>query len=181
MAEKQPMVNRRIRAKEVRVIDPEGNQLGILTIEEALAKTDEFGLDLVEVAPMARPPVCRIMDYGKFKYQQKKRTAEAKKKTSRVELKEIKLRLKTDTNDINTKLRHARKFLDARNKVKFTIMFRGRESRRPEFAEDILLDIAEALSDVADIEQPPKQEGRNMSMMVTPGGKPPEPEEEENA
>ena len=171
MAEKSPLVNRKIRSSTLRVIDPDGNQLGILKLDDALSKAEDFGLDLVEVAPMAKPPVCRIMDYGKYKYQQKKRLAEAKKNSTRVELKEIKVRLKTGSHDIETKLRQARKFLEEKNKVKFTLMFRGRESRRPELAEDILLDIADAIADVATVEQVPKMESnRNMTMYVAPGG-----------
>ena len=179
MAEKNPLVNHRIRATEVRVIDPDGEQLGVISLEEALQKAEEFGLDLVEVAPQATPSVCKIMDYGKYKYQQKKRTSEAKKNSSRVELKELKLRLKTDDHDIATKLKHARKFLDQNNKVKFTVMFKGREARRPEFAEDMLLDIADQLMDVADVEQPPKLEGHNMTMLVGPGGTTPPDEDEQ--
>lgn len=174
MAEKDPRINHRIRASEVRVIDPEGNQVGVVDLEDALEKADDFGLDLVEVAPNANPPVCRIMDFGKYKYQQKKRDNEAKKNSSRVELKEVKFRPKTDTHDIETKLRHARKFLEERNRVKFTVMFRGREMAHPQIAEDMLYECAEALSDVADLEQKPRMEGRNMTMFVVPGGKPKE-------
>ena len=178
MAEKDPRINHRIRAPEVRVIDPEGNQLGVVTLDDALEKAEDFGLDLVEVAPNARPPVCRIMDFGKYKYQQKKRSAEAKKKSSRVELKEVKFRPKTDSHDIETKLRHARKFLEARNRVKFTVMFRGREMAHPELPEQMLVECAQALSDVADVEQRPKMEGRNMTMLLTPGGKAPVEDED---
>lgn len=173
MADKDPRINRRIRAPEVRVIDPEGEQLGILDLDDALDRADEFGLDLVEVAPQANPPVCRIMDFGKYKYQQKKRNAESKKKSSRVELKEVKFRPKTDSHDIETKLRHARKFLEARNRVKFTVMFRGRELAHPEIPREMLLECAEALADVADMEQGPRMEGRNMTMFLSPGGKAP--------
>lgn len=172
MAEKEPRINHRIRATEVRVIDPEGEQLGVVSLEDALDRADDLGLDLVEVAPNARPPVCRIMDFGKYKYQQKKRSAEAKKKSSRVELKEVKFRPKTDSHDIETKLRHARKFLEARNRVKFTVMFRGREMAHPELAEEMLLECADALADIADVDQRPKMEGRNMTMLLSPGGKP---------
>lgn len=179
MAEKDPRINHRIRATEVRVIDPEGNQLGVVSLDDALEKAEDFGLDLVEVAPNARPPVCRIMDFGKYKYQQKKRSAEAKKKSSRVELKEVKFRPKTDSHDIETKLRHARKFLEARNRVKFTVMFRGREMAHPELAEEMLIECAAALADIADVEQRPKMEGRNMTMLVTPGGRPQQEEEED--
>ncbi len=172
MAENDPRINRRIRAPEVRVIDPEGEQLGILDLDDALERAEEFGLDLVEVAPQASPPVCRIMDFGKYKYQQKKRSAESKKKSSRVELKEVKFRPKTDTHDIQTKLRNARKFLEMRNRVKFTVMFRGREMAHPEIPRVMLIECAAELADIADMEQGPKMEGRNMTMLLTPGGKP---------
>lgn len=168
MAEKEPRVNRRIRGPEVRVIDPDGEQLGIMDVEDALDRAEEAGLDLVEVAPMAKPPVCRIMDYGKYKYQQKKRSAEAKKKSARVELKEVKLRPKTDDHDFLTKVRHARSFLEEGNKVKFTIMFRGREITHPEIASRMLVRAAELLTDAADVEQDGRLEGRNMTMMLSP-------------
>jgi translation initiation factor IF-3 len=168
MSEKDPRVNRRIRAPEVRVIDPDGEQLGIMTVDDALERAEGFGLDLVEVAPTARPPVCRIMDYGKYKYQQKKRTAEARKKTSRVELKEVKLRPKTDEHDFQTKLRHARAFLEENNKVKITVMFRGREITHPEIARTMLERAAVVLEDAAQVEQTPRMEGRNMIMMLAP-------------
>ncbi len=170
MAEKNPRINARIRVDEVRVIDPDGEQLGIMEIDDALEKADEFGLDLVEVAPKAKPPVCRIMDYGKFKYQQSKRQAEARKKSSRVELKEVKLRPKTDDHDFLTKVRKARKFLEKNNKVKFTIMFRGREITHPEIAYEMLDRAAEELDDVSAVEQSSRMEGRNMTMMLTPSG-----------
>ena len=168
MAEKDPKINRRIRASEVRVIDPDGEQLGIMSIDEALDRAEDAGYDLVEVAPQARPPVCRIMDYGKYKYQQKKRTAEARKKSSRVELKEVKLRPKTDEHDFLTKVRKARQFLEANNRVKFTVMFRGREITHPEIAYDMMDRAAEVLEEVAHVDQPPKMEGRNMTMMLSP-------------
>lgn len=172
MADNDPRINRRIRAPELRVIDPEGEQLGILSLDDALERAETYGLDLVEVAPQAKPPVCRIMDFGKYKYQQKKRSAESKKKSSRVELKEVKFRPKTDSHDIETKLRHARRFLEARNRVKFTVMFRGRELAHPEIPRDMLYECAKALADVADMEQSPRMEGRNMTMLLTPGGRP---------
>ncbi|MBA2665083.1 MAG: translation initiation factor IF-3 [Bradymonadaceae bacterium] len=168
MADKDPRINRRIRAPEVRVIDPEGEQLGVMTVEDALERAERFGLDLVEVAPAAKPPVVRIMDYGKYKYQQKKRTAEARKKSTRVELKEVKLRPKTDDHDFQTKLRRARGFLEENNKVKITVMFRGREITHPEIARDMLDRAAEILADAAQIEQSARMEGRNMTMFLAP-------------
>ncbi|RAL25423.1 translation initiation factor IF-3 [Lujinxingia litoralis] len=168
MADKEPKINRRIRAPEVRVIDPDGEQLGLMSSDEALEKAESFGLDLVEVAPQARPPVVRIMDYGKFKYQQKKRSAEARKKSSRVELKEVKFRPKTDEHDFQTKLRRARRFLEENNKVKLTVMFRGREITHPEIARTMLQRAAEELADTAQVEQTTRMEGRNMTLFLTP-------------
>lgn len=168
MSEKDPRINRRIRAPEVRVIDPDGEQLGIMRVDDALEKAESFGLDLVEVAPNAKPPVTRIMDYGKYKYQQKKRSAEARKKTSRIELKEVKLRPKTDEHDFQTKLRKARGFLEDNNKVKITIMFRGREITHPEIARQMLERAAVVLEEVAQVEQHPRMEGRNMTMFLAP-------------
>jgi translation initiation factor IF-3 len=168
MSDKDPRINRRIRAPELRVIDPDGEQLGIMSNDDAQDRADDFGLDLVEVAPNARPPVCRIMDYGKFKYQQKKRSAEAKRKSFRVELKEVKLRPKTDSHDFETKLRHARKFLAKHNKVKITIMFRGREITHPELARTKLERAIELLADVASVEQSIRFEGRNMTVVLSP-------------
>lgn len=163
----EPRINHRIRAPEVRVIDPEGEQLGIMSVEEALEQAERFGLDLVEVAQQAKPPVCRIMDYGKFKYQQNKKASEARKRGARVELKEIKLRPKTDEHDFMTKLRHARRFLEDNNKVKISIMFRGREITHPEIAREMLERAAKVLEDVSDVEQAPKMEGRNMTLLLS--------------
>ena len=168
MAEKDPRINRRIRAPELRVIDPNGEQLGIMRLDDALDKAEDFGLDLVEVAPQARPPVCRIMDYGKYKYQQKKRSAEARKKSSRVEVKEVKLRPKTDQHDFDTKVRQAAKFLSAGNRVKITVKFRGREITHPEIARNMLFRAAEDLSELATVEQKPKMESRSMTMFLAP-------------
>jgi translation initiation factor IF-3 len=157
-----------IRAREVRVIDDEGGQLGILAIADALAHAEQRGLDLVEVAPEAQPPVCRIMDYGKFKYQQNKRATEAKKKQVRVELKEVKLRPKTEEHDYLFKMKNARRFLEEGNKVKVTVMFRGREVTHPEFGRRL---IERLVTDVADTGQPeslPNMAGRFMTMVLAP-------------
>jgi translation initiation factor IF-3 len=161
-------VNRAIRARELRVIGPEGEQLGILTLAEALAVAEGRELDLVEVSPTAVPPVCRIMDYGKFKYQQSKKLQEARKKTSHVVVKEVKLRPKTDTHDIATKVKHIRRFLEEGNKAKVTLMFRGREITHTELGVKILDRVAEDLQDVAIIELKPKMEGRALFMIVAP-------------
>jgi translation initiation factor IF-3 len=172
-----PRINKRIRAFEVRVIDPDGGQLGVMRLEAALDSAQEFGLDLVEVAPNARPPVCKIMDYGKYKYQMSKKAQNSK--SARVELKEIKMRPKTDEHDFQTKLRKARGFLEKSNKVKFTVRFRGREITHPEIARAMLVRAAEILDPVSSIESSPRLEGRAMTMTLSGTG--PAPEEEEGA
>ena len=162
----EPRINGRIRAHEVRVIGPDSDQLGIRSVEDALDGAERYNLDLVEVAPQARPPVCRIMDYGKYKYQQKKRSSDAKKRGTRIELKEIKFRPKTDEHDFQTKLRHARRFLEKGNKIKVTVMFRGREITHPEIARRQLERAAEILEDISEVEQSARMEGRNMTMIL---------------
>jgi len=161
-------VNERIRIKEVRVISQDGSQLGILPIEQALQTAYEQHLVLVEVAPEARPPVCRIMDYGKYRYEQAKKAREAKKKQTIIELKEIKLRPKTEEHDFQFKARHAERFLKEGNKAKITMMFRGREVIRMDRGRAVLDRFVEALKEVAVVEQAPKVEGRNMSMILAP-------------
>ncbi|HOF39708.1 MAG TPA: translation initiation factor IF-3 [Candidatus Hydrogenedentes bacterium] len=165
-------INERIRARQVRVIDDEGEQLGIMSPEDALREAEERGLDLVEVAPNARPPVCRILDFGKYKYQQSKRAKESRKHQHVVTIKEVKYRPKIDKHDFNYKTSHVREFLEDGNKVKLTIMFRGREMTHPEFGRDILARVVEATADLLD-ELPDasraRLEGRNMILMLTPG------------
>ncbi|HKK01450.1 MAG TPA: translation initiation factor IF-3 [Desulfuromonadales bacterium] len=161
-------MNRAIRAREVRVVDDEGNQLGILSISDALGAAEERGLDLVEVSPNAVPPVCRIMDYGKYKYQASKRAAEAKKKTAKVELKEVKMRPKTEEHDFQFKVKNARRFLEDGNKVKVTVMFRGREVTHPEFGRALMEKLAEDLKDICAVESHPRMAGRFMTMVVAP-------------
>ncbi|MCY1078506.1 translation initiation factor IF-3 [Archangium sp. miwbw1] len=163
--------NRRIRAREVRVVGPEGEQLGVLPIEAALERAQSAGMDLVEVNPMAKPPVCKIMDYGKFKYEEKKRASEAKKKQVVVHLKEIKLRPKTEEHDYEFKVRNVRRFLEEGNKAKVTIMFRGREITHKELGSAILDDVTKDLKDVAVVEQVPRMEGRQMFMIIAPNPK----------
>ncbi|HXN83600.1 MAG TPA: translation initiation factor IF-3 [Myxococcales bacterium] len=160
--------NRRIRAREVRVIGPEGEQLGVLQIEAALSKAAEFGLDLVEVSPMAKPPVCKIMDYGKHKYQEKKRANEAKKKQTIVKLKEIKFRPKTEEHDYQFKVRQVREFLEEGNKARITVMFRGREITHREIGQNILKRVETDLKDIAITEQPSRLEGRLLFMIIAP-------------
>ncbi len=161
-------INRAIRAREVRVVDDESEQLGVMDLESALTAAAERGLDLVEVSPNAEPPVCRIMDYGKYKYQQSKRAAEAKKKQVRVDIKEVKMRPKTEEHDFQFKLKNARRFLEAGNKVKFTIMFRGREVTHPEFGRKLLERLVAEVADLAQAESRPSMSGRFMSMVVAP-------------
>jgi translation initiation factor IF-3 len=160
--------NRRIRARELRVIGPEGEQLGVLQLETALAKAAEFGLDLVEVSPMAKPPVCKIMDYGKFKYETKKKANEAKKKQTVVKLKEVKFRPKTEEHDYNFKVKAVREFLEEGNKARITVMFRGREITHREIGQAILSRIGQELKEIAIIEQAPRLEGRLLFMILAP-------------
>lgn len=161
-------INREIRAATVRVIDAEGTQLGILALADALAEAAKGGFDLVEVAPNSTPPVCRIMDYGKFRYQQSKKLQDAKKSQTVIQIKEIRLRPKTEAHDLQVKIRHVRKFLEQRDKVKITMMFRGREITYAELGRKIMEEIRESLADGAVIEQHPKLEGRNMIMILSP-------------
>ena len=161
-------VNRMIRFSPLRVIAPDGEQLGILTLEEALTAADARGLDLVEVAPLARPPVCRIMDFGKFKFEQAKAARAAKKKQRSIELKEIKFRPGIDEHDFLFKTRHAKEFLEEGNKVKVTMMFRGRQMAHPELGREVLDRVAETLAEVGKIEQEARLEGKNMTMLLTP-------------
>jgi translation initiation factor IF-3 len=152
----------------VRVIDPEGKQLGILPLVEALRAAANVELDLVEVSPKAEPPVCRIMDYGKFKYQQQKKTHDAKKKQAVVHLKEVKMRPKTEEHDYQFKVRHIERFLKEGNKTKVTIVFRGRELAHPEMGRNMLARIIEEAKEWAKVEQDPKFEGRNCIMILAP-------------
>jgi translation initiation factor IF-3 len=161
-------VNNRIRAPEVRVIDPEGQMLGVFPIHQALASARQLELDLVEVNPKSDPPVCRIMDYGKFKYEQKKQENLAKKKRTEIELKEVKLRPKTDDHDFDFKMKHVRRFLADGNKAKITIRFRGREMAHPEVAKARFDQIISDLADVAVVEQPYRMEGRTMNIILAP-------------
>src|SRR6201985_2058354 len=164
----QIRVNHRIRVPEMRVIDADGSMLGVLQTHEALRKAQEQGLDLVEVNPKAEPPVCKILDFGKYKYEEKKKTAEAKRKQTVVEIKEIKLRPKTDDHDLTTKIRAARRFLESGHKVKFTVRFRGREITHPEKAHEQLDLIIPNLEDISNVETRPTMEARAMSVIVAP-------------
>jgi translation initiation factor IF-3 len=160
--------NRRIRAREVRVVGSDGGQLGVMPLEAALARAREEGLDLVEISPMASPPVCKIMDYGKFKYEEKKKASESKRAQLKVELKEVKLRPKTEEHDYEFKVRNTRRFIEEGNKAKIVIQFRGREITHREQGTVILNDVATDLKDVAVVEQAPRMEGRLMFMILAP-------------
>ena len=161
-------INRNIRAKEVRVIDPDGNQIGVIPTYKAIAVANDFGLDLVEISPNATPPVCKIMDYGRYKYETTKKKQEAKKKQTTFQLKEIKVRPKTGEHDLNTKINHIKKFLDRKDKVKVTVIFRGREITLTQLGRQLLEKIVGETEEIAIVEQPPKFEGRTMVMVLAP-------------
>ena len=161
------MINEQIRDREVRLIGADGAQLGIVSSREAMRLAEEAGLDLVKIAPTAKPPVCKIIDYGKYKYELVRKEKEAKKKQKTVEIKEIRLSPNIDTNDLNTKINAAKKFISKGNKVKITLRFRGREMAHMANSKHILDDFAQALSDIAVIEKAPKVEGRSMTMFLT--------------
>lgn len=161
-------VNDRIRAKTVRLISVDGSQLGIVPTHEALGAASEEGLDLVEVSPDADPPVCRIMDYGKFKYEASKKGQGARKKGTGFQVKEIKLRPHTEEHDLGFKIRNLKKFLDKKNRVKVTVIFRGREIVYKKAGAELLQRVAEEVTEIGTIEQPPREEGRNLSMVIVP-------------
>lgn len=166
--DREVRVNQRIRAREVRLIDSQGVQVGIVPLSRALEMAEEAGLDLVEVAPNANPPVCRIMDYGKFKYQRKKRLAEAKKRQASGQLKEVKIRYKTDEHDLSVKVRQAREFLEDGHKVKFVMAFKGREIQYASLGQQTMEKVAADLLDVGNMERPPKMEGKILTMYIAP-------------
>lgn len=161
-------VNERIRISPVRLIDENGDQLGIVATDEARTLASDRGLDLVEVAPNARPPVCRFMDYGKYKYEQARKAREAKKKQHVIQVKEVKLRPKIEEHDIQFKMRHARRFLEEGHKVKFTLMFRGREVTHPELGVRLLEQVKDELEELGEIESDISHEGRTMTMLMGP-------------
>jgi translation initiation factor IF-3 len=163
-----PQINEKIRFPQIRVIDTDGAQLGILTPDEALRMAEEKELDLVLVSETAKPPVCRIMDYGKYKFEQEKKAREAKKKQHTADVKEVKMRYKIDEHDYNVRVNQAQRFLKSGDKVKATITFRGREIQHSHLAEELLNRMATDLQEVAEIQQAPKKEGRNMMMMLSP-------------
>lgn len=160
------MINEQIRDREVRLIDDQGNQLGIMSSRDAQKLAKERNLDLVKISPKAKPPVCKIIDYGKFRYEQAKREKEAKKKQNIISVKEVRLSPNIEQHDINTKMKHAKKFLNNGDKVKVSVRFRGRELAHTAVGRGILLKFAESLVDIADIEKHPKMEGRSMVMFL---------------
>jgi translation initiation factor IF-3 len=168
IAASEPRLNEEITVRECRLIDFDGNQMGVYPIEQAQSIADAAGLDLVEIAPNAEPPVCRVMNYGKFKYDQAIKAKQARKNQTKIEIKEMKFRPKIDVGDYTTKKKHVLRFLEAGNKVKITIMFRGREMAHPDLGLNILERLADDLKDVAVIENQPKMEGRNMHMLIAP-------------
>ena len=166
--EQRVRVNDQIRISPIRLIGGDGEQVGIVSIEEARERAEDAGLDLVEVAPEARPPVCKLMDYGKFKYEAQRKAREARKKQHVIQLKEVKFRPGIEDHDYEFKLRHARRFLDEGNKVKLTMMFRGRQMSHPELGREVLSRVVEDLKELGKVEQHPSMEGRTMTMVVAP-------------
>jgi translation initiation factor IF-3 len=161
-------INNRIRVPEIRVIRDDGEQLGVLPTHEALRLAEERGLDLVEISPRAFPPVCKIMDYGKYKYEQSKKKQQARKHASTVETKEIKFRPKTEDHDMDFKVKHVRRFLEGGNKVRLAVVFRGREITHPQTGMNVLNRVVEATADIAGVEVTPNMEGRRMVMIIAP-------------
>ena len=166
ISKQELLINEEIRDKEVRLVGSEGEQLGIMSLADAMRIATDRSLDLVKIAPQAIPPVCRIMDYGKHKFEQAKREKEARKNQKVIELKEIRLSLNIDTHDFNTKLKNALKFLDAGNKVKVSIRFRGREMAHPEIGQELMKRFAESCAEAGIIDRIPKMEGRSMVMFI---------------
>lgn len=163
-----PQINERIRFPAIRVIDIDGSQLGIITPNEAMQIAEERGVDLVLVSDAADPPVCRVMDYGKYKFEQEKRAREAKKKQHTADVKEVKMRYKIEEHDYNVRVKNAERFLKSGDKVKATITFRGREIQHADLAQDLLERMAKDLEEFGEVQQAPKKEGRNMMMLIAP-------------
>ena len=168
ISKQELQINEQIRDKEIRVIDSDGTQLGIMSLRQAMEIAEQKNLDLVKIAPQANPPVCKIIDYGKFRFEQAKREKEARKNQRVVEIKEVRLSLNIDTHDFETKRNHAMRFISEGNKVKASIRFRGREMGHPELGQEIMSRFAEAMSEVANVEKPAKLEGRTMLMFLAP-------------
>ncbi|MGQ9555092.1 MAG: translation initiation factor IF-3 [Anaerolineae bacterium] len=169
ISSKEYRVNEQIRVPEVRVIDQDGKQLGVMPTRQAMALAIERGMDLIEVAPNAEPPVCRIVDYGKFAYQRARREREARKAQKTIEVKEIRLRPKTGEHDLGYKMKDARRFLERGDKVRLRVIFRGREVSHMDIAREMLIRLASELQEVAMVEQPPAVDGRTLSVVLAPG------------
>ncbi|NDY94709.1 translation initiation factor IF-3 [Wenzhouxiangella limi] len=167
-SEKQTRRNEDITSPKVRVVGPEGDQIGVMSSRDALARAEEFGLDLVEIAPQADPPVCRIMDWGKYKFETSKKAQAARKKQKQIQVKEIKFRPGTDDHDYDVKMRNLKKFIEEGNKVKVTLRFRGREMAHQELGRDLLKRVEHEMSEETTVEQFPRMEGRQMVMMLAP-------------
>ncbi|MFO7582156.1 translation initiation factor IF-3 [Guyparkeria sp.] len=163
-----PRINDQINVREVRLVDENGEQVGVVPTDDAMSRAQEAGMDLVEVSPTAKPPVCKIMDFGKFKYQQSKKAAEARKKQKQIEIKEVKFRPGTEDHDYQVKLRNATRFLESGDKVKVTLRFRGREMAHRDLGAELLARIAEDLDTLATVEQKPRMEGRQATMVMAP-------------
>ncbi len=168
ISKQELQINEQIRDKEIRVIDSDGTQLGIMPLRRAMEIAEQKNLDLVKIAPQANPPVCKIIDYGKFRFEQAKREKEARKNQRVVEIKEVRLSLNIDTHDFETKRNHALRFISEGNKVKVSIRFRGREMGHPELGLEIMRRFSDAMSEVANVEKPAKLEGRTMLMFLAP-------------
>ena len=168
ISKQELQINEQIRDKELRIIDADGTQLGIMSLRQALEIAEQKNLDLVKIAPQANPPVCKIIDYGKYRFEQAKREKEARKNQRVVEIKEVRLSLNIDTHDFETKKNHALRFISEGNKVKASIRFRGREMGHPELGLEIMRRFADAMSEVANVEKPAKLEGRTMLMFLAP-------------
>ena len=168
ISKQELQINEQIRDKELRVIDADGTQLGIMSLRQALEIAEQKNLDLVKIAPQANPPVCKIIDYGKYRFEQAKREKEARKNQRVVEIKEVRLSLNIDTHDFETKRNHALRFISEGNKVKVSIRFRGREMGHPELGQEIMQRFAGAMSEVANVEKPAKLEGRTVLMFLAP-------------
>lgn len=168
ISKQELQINEQIRDKELRVIDADGTQLGIMSLRQALEIAEQKNLDLVKIAPQANPPVCKIIDYGKYRFEQAKREKEARKNQRVVEIKEVRLSLNIDAHDFETKRNHALRFISEGNKVKVSIRFRGREMGHPELGQEIMQRFAGAMSEVANVEKPAKLEGRTMLMFLAP-------------
>lgn len=164
-------VNREIRAPKVRLIGKDGSQVGVVSIKDAMMHAEQAGLDLVEISPNASPPVCKIIDYGKYRYQITKKERESKKAQHQAKLKEIKVKPNIDEHDLMTKIKRAREFIEKGNKVRVTCMFRGREMAHPELGQKVTERFVQELEDIAQIEAPPRRMGRNLSLVLAPQGK----------